>query len=143
MATRPRPNIPASAQGDCRIEPQGYPAQILASSAVVLASATGPARDFSDLAARWANGIEVLLSRSTLDRPTLTVYLSVIARRTDGTGPYLVFEGTLDECIREFMAKPESTRHLYEILTAPQPPLVTETLSAEHVAELARLREFL
>jgi hypothetical protein len=41
------------------------------------------------------------------------------------------------------MAKPESTRHLYEIVTAPQPPLVTETLSAEHVAELARLREFL
>ena len=65
------------------------------------------------------------------------------ARRTDGSGPYLVIEGTLDECIREFMAKPEPTRHLYEILTAPQPPLVTETLSAGHVAELARLREFL
>ena len=65
------------------------------------------------------------------------------ARRADGTGPYLVTEGTLDECIREFMAKPESTRHLYEIQTAPQPPLVTDTLSAEHVAELARLREFL
>jgi len=44
---------------------------------------------------------------------------------------------------QEFMAKPESTRHLYEIQTAPQPPLVTDTLSAEHVAELARLREFL
>ena len=36
------------------------------------------------------------------------------ARRTDGTGPYLLIEGTLDECIREFMAKPEATRHLYE-----------------------------
>ena len=65
------------------------------------------------------------------------------ARRTDGRSPYLLIEGTLDECIREFMAKPESTRHLYEILTAPQPPLVTDILSAEHVAELARLREFL
>jgi hypothetical protein len=65
------------------------------------------------------------------------------ARRTDAGGPYLLIEGTLDECIREFMAKPESTRHLYEILTAPQPPLVTETLSGGHVAELARLREFL
>jgi hypothetical protein len=41
------------------------------------------------------------------------------------------------------MAKPASTRHLYEILTAPQPPLIPETLAAEHVAELARLREFL
>ena len=64
------------------------------------------------------------------------------ARRI-GKEPYLLLEGTLDECIREFMAKPESTRHLYEIETAPQPPLITETLSAEHVAELARLREFL
>ncbi|WP_283842704.1 hypothetical protein [Bradyrhizobium sp. JYMT SZCCT0428] len=41
------------------------------------------------------------------------------------------------------MAKPDSTRHLYEIQTAPQPPLVTEILLSEHVAELARLREFL
>ena len=64
-------------------------------------------------------------------------------RRTDGAGPYLVVEGTLDECIREFMAKPRSTRHLYEILTAPQVPFITDTLSAEHIAELARLREFL
>ena len=64
-------------------------------------------------------------------------------RRTEGPGPYMLLEGTLDECIMEFMAKPESTRHLYEIQTAPQPPLVTETLSSEHVAELARLREFL
>ena len=64
------------------------------------------------------------------------------ARRID-RDPYLVIEGTLDECIREFMAKPQSTRHLYEVQTAPQPPLVTATLSAEHVIELARLREFL
>ncbi|MBR1236609.1 hypothetical protein [Bradyrhizobium sp. AUGA SZCCT0182] len=64
-------------------------------------------------------------------------------RRTEGTGPYLLLDGTLDDCIREFMAKPDSTRHLYEIQTAPQPPLVTEILLSEHVAELARLREFL
>ena len=44
---------------------------------------------------------------------------------------------------REFMAKPASMRHLYEIQTAPQAPLITDTLSAEHVVELARLREFL
>jgi len=56
---------------------------------------------------------------------------------------YLLLEGTLDECIREFMAKPASTRHLYELRTAPQPPLVNATLSAEHIVELARLREFL
>ena len=27
-------------------------------------------------------------------------------RRTNGIGPYLLLDGTLDECIREFMAKP-------------------------------------
>jgi hypothetical protein len=64
-----------SAQGDCRFEPQGYPAQILASSAVVLTSATGPAHDFSDLASRWAGGVEVLISRPILDRPALAAAL--------------------------------------------------------------------
>jgi hypothetical protein len=64
-------------------------------------------------------------------------------RRTDGTGPYLVVDATLDECIRELMAKPVSMRHLYEIHTAPQPPLVSAVLSGELVAELARLRDFL
>jgi hypothetical protein len=50
-----------SAQGDCRFEPQGYPAQILGSSSVVLTEATGTPHDFADLAAWWANGIEVWL----------------------------------------------------------------------------------
>ena len=64
------------------------------------------------------------------------------ARRIDRV-PYLVLESTLDACIQEFMAKPPSTRHLYEIRTEPQPPMVIEILSTEHVVELARLREFL
>jgi hypothetical protein len=64
-------------------------------------------------------------------------------RRADGTGPYLLVDGTLDECIREFMAKPTTSRHLYEIQTAPQPPLVRAVLSGEHIVELARLRDFL
>jgi len=64
-------------------------------------------------------------------------------RRTEGTGPYLLVDGTLDECIREFMAKPTALRHLYEIHTAPQPPLVSAVLSGEHIVELARLRDFL
>jgi hypothetical protein len=63
-------------------------------------------------------------------------------RRTDKE-PYLLLDGTLDECIRELMAKPAAQRHLYEIHTSPQLPLVTAILSGEHVAELARLREFL
>ncbi len=64
-------------------------------------------------------------------------------RRTEGTGPYLLVDGTLDECIREFMAKPPPSRHLYEIHTAPQPPLVSAVLSGEQIVELARLRDFL
>jgi hypothetical protein len=43
-------------------------------------------------------------------------------RRAEGTGPYMLLEGTLDECLREFMVKPVTTRHLYEIHTSPQPP---------------------
>jgi hypothetical protein len=64
-------------------------------------------------------------------------------RRTGATGPYLLFDGTLDECIRQFMARPAAQRHLYEIHTTAQPPLVTAVLSGEHVVELARLRDFL
>jgi hypothetical protein len=58
-------------------------------------------------------------------------------------GPYLVADGTLDECMRQFISKPASQHHLYEIHTAPQSDLVGAVLSAEHIVELARLREFL
>jgi hypothetical protein len=60
-----------------------------------------------------------------------------------GARPYIVVEGSLDECIRQFLAKPASQRHLYEIHTAPQTDLVSAVLSAEHVVEIARLRDFL
>jgi hypothetical protein len=63
-------------------------------------------------------------------------------RRAESPGPYLLLDGTLDQCIREFMAKPAPVGHLYEIHTAPQPPLVSDILSGEIVAELARLRDF-
>lgn len=64
-------------------------------------------------------------------------------RRIDSAGPYLLLDGTLDECIREFMAKPDPVRHLYEIHTSPQPPLVGAALSGEIITELERLRDFL
>jgi hypothetical protein len=60
-----------------------------------------------------------------------------------GATPYFVADGTLDECIRQFMSKPVSSHHLYEIQTAPQGELITATLSAEQVVEFARLRDFL
>jgi hypothetical protein len=60
-----------------------------------------------------------------------------------GASPYIVFDGTLDECIRQFMSKPESQRHLYEIHTAPQAQLITAVVAADQIVELARLRDFL
>jgi len=42
-----------------------------------------------------------------------------------GARPYLIIDGTLDECIRKFMSQPISQRHLYEIHTAPQSDLVS------------------
>jgi hypothetical protein len=60
-----------------------------------------------------------------------------------GARPYTIIEGTLDECIQQFMQQPESQRHLYEIHTAPQSDLVSAILSKDHVVELVRLRDFL
>jgi hypothetical protein len=60
-----------------------------------------------------------------------------------GARPYMIIEGTLDECIRKFMSQPTSQRHLYEIHTTAQSDLVSAILSADHVVELARLRDFL
>src|ERR1700730_11416411 len=60
-----------------------------------------------------------------------------------GARPYMIMDGTLDECIERFMSQPESQHHLYEIHTAPQSDLVSAILSADHVIELARLRDFL
>jgi hypothetical protein len=37
----------------------------------------------------------------------------------DGAAPSLTFEGTLNECIRELLAKPVSQHYLYEVSTAP------------------------
>ena len=54
----------------------------------------------------------------------------------------MIIEDTLDECIRKFMVQPEDQRHLYEIHTAPQSDLVSAIVSADHVVELARLRDF-
>src|SRR3981081_1224483 len=61
----------------------------------------------------------------------------------DGGVPYLIVDGTLDDCIREFMAKAINQQHLYEIHTAPQGELVSAVLSANPIHEIARLREFL
>ena len=53
-----------------------------------------------------------------------------------GNVPYLVFEGTLGECIKQFLSK--GAQHLYEIHTRPRSPLAPEVLTAEQIAELGR-----
>jgi len=89
-----------SAQGDCRFEPQGYPAEILGSSSVILSPAGSVAEDFSDLATLWANGIEVLIPPATALRPLTVVSLladvlnalskesaPITVKYTDGAAP--------------------------------------------------------
>ncbi|PPQ17986.1 hypothetical protein CV770_17775 [Bradyrhizobium sp. AC87j1] len=76
-------------------------------------------------------------------RAALHKWPSLANERRPDRESYQISEGTLDECISAFMGKPATTRHLYEIRTAAQPPLVTGILSPEHVIELSRWREFL
>ena len=75
---------------------------------------------------------------------TLRKWPSIKNQRASATDrPYLIVDGTLDDCIRQFMAKPVSQHHLYEIHTAPQGELVSAVLSASHIYEIVRLRDFL
>jgi hypothetical protein len=53
-----------------------------------------------------------------------------------GARPYIISEGTLEECIQQFMQLREAQRYLYEIHTAPQSDLVGAILSTELVVEL-------
>jgi hypothetical protein len=81
-----------SAQGDCRFEPQGYPAQVLGSSAVVLADADPQPHDFSDLSAWWANGIEVWLPSPAIQRPAplMTLIADTLSALSPETAPIAV-----------------------------------------------------
>jgi hypothetical protein len=54
----------------------------------------------------------------------------------DGAAPYTVFAGTLNECIREFLAKPASQHHLYEVSTDPQPAFDRTVLAAADLTEI-------
>ena len=74
-----------SAQGNCRFEPQGYPAQILGSSAVILEKSDGPPRDFADLTPHFARGFEILLPARTADQPTQM--LGLVSQVADQLSP--------------------------------------------------------
>lgn len=60
-----------------------------------------------------------------------------------GAKPYMVFEGTLEECIQHFQSKPVSQHHLYEVHTAPQAMIVNAVLSSGDLEQIARLRDYL
>ena len=64
-------------------------------------------------------------------------------RRTSSAGPYSLVYGSLEQCVCALMEKPASTRHLYEICTEPQFPLLSSVLAGEQVVELARFRDFI
>jgi cellulose synthase subunit len=81
-----------SAQGDCRFEPQGYPAEILGSSLVTLSAASAVADDFSDLATLWSSGVEVLVPASVDARPLTVIGLlaDVLNALSNETAPIVV-----------------------------------------------------
>ena len=74
---------------------------------------------------------------------TLRKWPSLEGRRRDDRAPYLVFDGTLESCIRRFMQRTAASRQLYDILTSAQPPLVPAVMNEEEITELVRFRDFL
>jgi len=85
-----------SPQGECRFAAQGYPAQILGSSVLVLTTADGAPHDFSDLTSRFARGIELMLPAAAADRPTLALDIlaqAVSQLSADGAGVDVKFVG--------------------------------------------------
>jgi len=56
--------------------------------------------------------------------------------------PYLVYNGTLADCIRELLAKPIRQISLYDIVTEPQPIFDCPVLSPADAAEIAMRKDF-
>jgi hypothetical protein len=54
----------------------------------------------------------------------------------------MIFDGSLDECVREFMDKPINQRPLYEVHTVLQPALEKEILSATDLLAIASRADF-
>ena len=56
--------------------------------------------------------------------------------------PYLVYNGTLADCIRELLAKPIKQISLYDIVTERQPAFDGNVLSPGDAAEIAMRKDF-
>ncbi|MGX1320834.1 hypothetical protein AB7M17_004287 [Bradyrhizobium sp. USDA 377] len=56
--------------------------------------------------------------------------------------PYLVYNGTLADCVRELMGKPIKGISLYDIMTKPQAAFDQTVLSPGDAAEIAMRKDF-
>jgi hypothetical protein len=63
-------------------------------------------------------------------------------QRMTGKAPYLVYNGTLADCIRQLLAKPIKQISLYDIFTKPQPAFDGPVLSPGDAAEIAMHKDF-
>lgn len=63
-------------------------------------------------------------------------------QRITSKTPYLVFNGTLADCIRQLLAKPIKQISLYDIVTQPQPAFDRTVLSPGDAAEIAMRKDF-
>ena len=63
-------------------------------------------------------------------------------QRVTGKTPYLVYNGTLADCIRQLLAKPIRQISLYDIVTPRQPAFDGNVLSPGDAAEIAMRKDF-
>jgi len=64
-------------------------------------------------------------------------------QRLNGTSrPYLVFNGTLADCVRQLLARPVRQISLYDIVTGRQPAFDHTVLSPGDAAEIAMRKDF-
>jgi hypothetical protein len=62
--------------------------------------------------------------------------------RVTSKTPYLVYNGTLADCIRELLTKPIKQISLYDIFTESQPAFDGTVLSPGDAAEIAMRKDF-
>jgi len=63
-------------------------------------------------------------------------------QRVTSKTPYMVYNGTLADCIRELLAKPIKQISLYDIVTERQPAFDGNVLSPGIAAEIAMRKDF-
>jgi len=63
-------------------------------------------------------------------------------QRVTSKAPYLVYNGTLADCIRQLLAKPVKQISLYDIVTERQEAFDGSVLSPGDAAEIAMRRDF-